>query len=90
MITGRDAVIVCSFTPYSDETVRIANYIAARGIPMVAITDTPLSPIAKCASIWLEVAESDHSGFRSLSASIALASALPVAVAEKRRSRTRR
>ena len=34
---------------------------------------------------WFEVAESDYSGFRSISASMALAMALPVAIAEKRR-----
>jgi hypothetical protein len=36
----------------------------------------------------MEVSESDFAGFRSLSASIALSLALPVAVAERRRYRT--
>jgi hypothetical protein len=33
----------------------------------------------------LEVSENDYAGFRSLSASMALATALPVAIAERRR-----
>jgi len=35
---------------------------------------------------WLEVAEADFAGFRSLAASMALAMAIPVAIAEKRRA----
>ena len=38
------------------------------------------------ATHWFEVSEADYAGFRSLSASMALAMALPVAIAEKRRS----
>jgi hypothetical protein len=34
--------------------------------------------------VWLEVAEADYSGFRSLSASFALATTLAVAIVSKR------
>ncbi|MEO5759837.1 MAG: RpiR family transcriptional regulator, partial [Mesorhizobium sp.] len=37
------------------------------------------------AKVWFEVAEADFAGFRSLSATMALAMALTVAVGEKRR-----
>ena len=40
------------------------------------------SPLAQSAKVWFEVAERDFSGFRSLSATMALAMALTVAVAE--------
>ena len=46
-----------------------------------------LSPLAALATHWLEVSENDFAGFRSLSASMALVMALPVAVAERRRYR---
>jgi DNA-binding MurR/RpiR family transcriptional regulator len=36
------------------------------------------------ADVWLEVAEADFSAFRSISASLALAMALVVGIAEKR------
>jgi DNA-binding MurR/RpiR family transcriptional regulator len=85
MVRKNDAVIACSFSPYAGETVRHVEQLAERKIPIVAITDTALSPIATRAVCWIEVAEADFAGFRSLSASMAIASALPVAIAEKRR-----
>jgi DNA-binding MurR/RpiR family transcriptional regulator len=54
------------------------------GTPLVAITDSSLSPLTEVATEWLEVAEADHAGFRSLSASMALCMALTVAVASAR------
>jgi DNA-binding MurR/RpiR family transcriptional regulator len=54
-------------------------------VPIVAITDSPFSPLAQRATIWFEVVEADVEGFRSLSASFALAATLTVAVAERRR-----
>jgi DNA-binding MurR/RpiR family transcriptional regulator len=83
--TPRDVVIAASFAPYAPATIELARSAASRGVPVIAITDSALSPLAGIAAHWFEIAESDHAGFRSLSASMALAMALPVAVAEHRR-----
>jgi DNA-binding MurR/RpiR family transcriptional regulator len=80
-----DAAIVCSFSPYAPETIAQANHLAEKKIPFVAITDSAMSPLCKDASVWLEVSETDFAGFRSISASMAVAAALPVSVAERRR-----
>ncbi|MFD1327672.1 MurR/RpiR family transcriptional regulator [Mycoplana ramosa] len=84
--TPRDSVIATSFAPYATESVAQAQALHERGVPIVAITDSAFSPLAAFASHWFEVAEADYGGFRSLSASMVLAMALPVAIAEKRRS----
>jgi DNA-binding MurR/RpiR family transcriptional regulator len=84
MASARDAAIAVSFTTYSAETVSLARAIAEAGVPLVAITDSSFSPLADVATEWLEVAEADHAGFRSLSASMALCMALTVAVASAR------
>ena len=84
--TSKDAVIAASFSPYAAESLTQAQELAARGVPIVAITDSVFSPLAASATHWFEVSEADYAGFRSLSASMALAMALPVAIAEKRRS----
>ena len=84
--TARDAVIAASFSPYAAESLAQAQALADRKVPIVAITDSVFSPLAACATHWFEVSEADYGGFRSLSASIALAMALPVAIAERRRS----
>lgn len=87
--TERDAVIAASFAPYAAESLVQAQELRDRGVPIVAITDSAFSPLASCATHWFEIAEADYAGFRSLSASMALAMALPVAIAEKRRSLNR-
>ncbi|WP_312414503.1 MurR/RpiR family transcriptional regulator [Shinella sp.] len=84
--TGKDAVIAASFSPYAAESLTQAQELAGRGVPIIAITDSVFSPLAATATHWFEVSEADYAGFRSLSASMALAMALPVAIAERRRS----
>jgi len=82
--TPKDVVLAISFTPYASETVRLSGLAAARNIPIIAITDSPFSPLAQRAELWFEVAESNFEGFRSMAASLALAMTLTVAVAEKK------
>jgi DNA-binding MurR/RpiR family transcriptional regulator len=82
---SRDAVLAVSFTPYASETVALANAAVAQGVPLVAITDSAFSPLAQSAAAWLEAAEADFEGFRSLSATMTLAMTLAVAVAEQRK-----
>jgi DNA-binding MurR/RpiR family transcriptional regulator len=87
--TERDAAFAVSFSPYAADSIAHAESFSKRGVPVVAITDSIFSPLAVFSKCWFEVVESDFSGFRSLSASMALAMALPVAIAEKRRRNSR-
>jgi DNA-binding MurR/RpiR family transcriptional regulator len=80
-----DAAFAVSFAGYASETIAQASALAARGIPVVSLTDSAFSPIAECSTIWFELVEADHTGFRSLSASMAFGMALAVAIAEERR-----
>jgi len=84
MAGPNDAGFAVSFSPYASESASQARALAGGGIPVVALTDSALSPLAECADIWFELVEADHAGFRSLSASMAFAMALTVSVAEKR------
>ncbi len=84
LLGPRDAVLAVSFTPYAAETLELAGAAARGGAHVVAITDSPFSPMTQIAEVWLEVAETDHAGFRSLSATFALATTLAVALAECR------
>jgi DNA-binding MurR/RpiR family transcriptional regulator len=84
---GRDdALLAVSFTPYTPETIEVAAEVAERGVPVVAITDSPFSPLTRCAQAWIEVVESDYGAFRSLSATMTVAIALAVSAAEFRRA----
>jgi DNA-binding MurR/RpiR family transcriptional regulator len=86
--TAKDAAIAISFSPYAPSTVEESRFLSEQGVPVIAITDSSFSPLAQVAKVWFEVAEADFSGFRSLSATMALAMALAVGVAEKRSSNT--
>jgi DNA-binding MurR/RpiR family transcriptional regulator len=80
-----DALVAVSFTPYTPATVDLATRAAAAGVPVVALTDSPFSPLRPSAGVQFEVAEADFSAFRSLSATFCLAMALAVATAARRR-----
>jgi DNA-binding MurR/RpiR family transcriptional regulator len=82
--TERDAVLAISFTPYAPITVELAAAATRRKVPVVAVTDSPFSPLVYEADVWLEAAEADYGAFRSLSASFALAMTLAVGTAERR------
>ena len=82
--TKRDVILAISFAPYASETVKLAQVAAGRGVPLLAITDSAFSPLAAIAKLRFEVSEANFEGFRSLSASMALAMTLTVAVAERR------
>ena len=80
----RDAVLAISFTPYASETVTLARAAAERGVPAVSVTDSPFSPLAQMAGLWIEISEANFEGFRSMAATLTLAMTLTVAVAERR------
>lgn len=82
--TPEDAVLAISFAPYATETVHLAHEAGARRVPLVAVTDSPFSPLAQNAEIWIEVSEADFEGFRSMAATLTLAMTLSVAIAGRR------
>ena len=82
--TPQDVVLAVSFTPYASETVTLTQKLAARGVPVLAITDSPFSPLASIAQTWFEVQEANFEGFRSMAATLTLAMTLTVATAERR------
>lgn len=85
--TQKDCILAISFTPYASETVDLAQRAAARKIPLIAITDSPFSPLATISSLWFEIQEANFEGFRSMAATLSLAMTLTVAVAERQKSR---
>ena len=80
----RDALVAISFTPYTPMTVELTNRMAARGVPIIALTDSPFSPLSPNATVKFEIPEADFSGFRSLSATFCVAMAIAVATGAKR------
>lgn len=80
----RDALLAITFAPYSEETLTLAQDARGRGLPVVALTDRLTSPLARRADAIITVPEVDFGAFRSLSATIAMALSLAVAVGTAR------
>lgn len=81
---AEDAVLAISFAPYASETIQLARDAAGRRVPVIAVTDSPFSPLAQLADCWIEVSEANFEGFRSMAAALTLAMTLTVAIAERR------
>lgn len=79
-----DAVIAISFPRYSKRIIKAADFAQGRGANVVAITDGPTSPIAKCAAAAL-YAKSDMASFAdSLVAPLSVINALLAAIGMKK------
>lgn len=76
-----DVLVVVSQAPYTRQTVETAHTASQAGVPVVALTDSPLSPIAQGARHVLLFPTSSPSFFQSMTGAQALAEALIAAVA---------
>ena len=74
------ALIAVSVAPYTQQTVELVKRAHKGGAVVIAISDSPDSPIFSVADHRLEVREEDVGDFRTLAATFALATALTVAV----------
>ena len=78
----RDVLLAVSFAPYGELTVMLAQEAAGRGIRIISITDTMVSPVAL--DTTLLVTEENIFGFRSLCATMNLAQYLAIETGLKR------
>ncbi|MBC7802862.1 MAG: MurR/RpiR family transcriptional regulator [Candidatus Parcubacteria bacterium] len=83
LIGPKDALLVVSFKNYTPEVIEIAKDCHARKVPVIAITDNALSPLARASRICFQIEEKTSTPFRMLVAPICLAQALVVAVGEQ-------
>ena len=78
-----DLLLAISFKNYAAETVQAVQDAVGNGIPVLAITDGPLSPLVPHATLSLEVEEAEAHSFRALNATMTLALALVVGLGQK-------
>lgn len=93
-IADDDVLIVASFQNYSQDVIDAAAAAHERGIPVVALTDSALSPLKPSARVCFELGEGSRQAFRSLVAPLCLAQALVVSaghrLAEAQQARPKR
>jgi DNA-binding MurR/RpiR family transcriptional regulator len=78
-----DVLFAISFRFYAKEVVSIVENAHAKAIPVIAISDGNLSPLAKCARVLFSIPEGEYAFSRSLAAPMCLAQALMVALAAR-------
>jgi len=77
-IRAGDALLVASFRNYSPAVVETAQACRARGVSVIAITDSRLSPLKPAADLCFELGDDSTRPFRSLVGPLCFAQALVV------------
>lgn len=80
-IAENDLLLVISYNPYAEEAVYLVTAAVEKNCKVLSISDSLVSPVAKPASLVLQVREAEIRKFRSLSASMCLAQSLVIAYA---------
>jgi len=80
-MTARDLVIAIAFPRYLNDTVQLAARAQAAGVPVLALTDAPTSPLAATASVALYAHAERQILPSSDTAALSLIEALSAAVA---------
>ncbi len=75
-IDDRDALVVISFSPYTQLTIDAVNYASESGVQIVAITDNLLSPAAHAAKHTIVVRNESASFYHSLTGALAVCQCL--------------
>ncbi|MDQ6628015.1 MAG: MurR/RpiR family transcriptional regulator [Pseudomonadota bacterium] len=81
-IRAGDALLVASFRNYTPAVVEMAAACRARGVSVLAITDSALSPLKPASDICFELGDDSSRPFRSLVGPLCLAQALVVSTGQ--------
>jgi DNA-binding MurR/RpiR family transcriptional regulator len=79
--TPRDALFTVSVAPYTRATVEVAQYAHAHKVPIVAVTDSLVSPLAQVAQSTILVSTDSPSFFRSMTPAFVVGEILTALVA---------
>jgi len=87
-LIGNDSVVLAiSFMHYAHEVVKITEDAFTRGVPVVSITDSQLSPLTKTSTVCFYTPEHRYRFSRSIAPPVCFANVLVYAIAEKSRSK---
>ncbi|HEX7124237.1 MAG TPA: MurR/RpiR family transcriptional regulator [Thermodesulfobacteriota bacterium] len=75
-IGTRDVLLAISLAPYTRDTVRAVEFAVGRGATIVALTDSPVSPLARLARHTLLFTTDTPSFFHSVTAAMSIVEAL--------------
>ncbi len=79
--TPRDVLLVASVMPYTRLTIELAEYAVAQDIPLIAVTDSEVAPLAQIAQHTVIVSTDSPSFFHAMSPAFAVAEVLGAIIA---------
>jgi len=79
--TADDVLVAVSVLPYTRQTVEITHYAQSCGVPVVAITDSPVAPLAQSAAVTVVVPTDSPSFLHTMSPALVVAEILGALVA---------
>ena len=82
-----DLFVAVSFAEYAQQVVDVVSDAHIRKVPVLAITDSMASPLARSSSLYFEVRDAEVHRFRPLAAPIMLAQSLIIALGYYRDAR---
>ena len=76
-----DVMVAISVLPYTRQTIEIAEYAGEGGVPLIAITDSPVAPLAQLAACTVIVPTESPSFLHTMSPAFVVAEVLGALVA---------
>jgi DNA-binding MurR/RpiR family transcriptional regulator len=81
IMTDGDVLIAIAFRHYAKEVIVISDVAVTNDTPIIAVTDSQLSPLAKDARILFTIPEDEYTFSRSLAAPMCLVQCIAIATA---------
>jgi DNA-binding MurR/RpiR family transcriptional regulator len=83
LIKKTDLMFAISFRPYAKETAEAVAHAKQLGAPIIAISDSELSPVSRLADVSFNVKDAEVRNFRSLTGSMCIVQALVISYAQR-------
>lgn len=87
-ITKKDVILAFTFNPYSEETIKAANYANEKEIPIIAITDKVTSSIIQYSNAYFLVDVKSSSISNSIASALMLVYAIITQIGHDRKNKT--
>jgi len=78
---GADVMVAVSVQPYTRQTIEIADFAGEAGVPLIAVTDSPVAPLAQLAACTVMVPTESPSFLHTMSPAFVVAEVLGALVA---------
>ncbi|MEO9947326.1 MAG: MurR/RpiR family transcriptional regulator [Paraglaciecola sp.] len=76
LMSEGETLFAISFAPYAQETQEIVEEAKLRGLSIISLTDSQLSPLIALSDVCIKIKEAEIHSFRSLTGSISIIQAL--------------